>query len=107
RCEDVHLRVETTSTPFTASGAKGDVLRIPISHGEGNYFAEPHLVAALNAADRVVFRYCAAGGAITVDANPNGSIENIAGIVNEGRNVLGMMPHPERASEVLMGGEDG
>ena len=107
RCQDVHLRVESMATPFTATVAKGDVLRIPISHGEGNYFAEPQVLAGLNAADRVAFRYCDADGGVTASANPNGSLENIAGILNEGRNVLGMMPHPERASEALMGGEDG
>jgi phosphoribosylformylglycinamidine synthase len=107
RCQDVHLRVETTSTPFTSAAQKGDVLRVPISHGEGNYYADAATLARLNAEDRVVFRYCTPEGEITAGANPNGSIENIAGIVNEGRNVLGMMPHPERASEALMGGEDG
>jgi phosphoribosylformylglycinamidine synthase I len=107
RCQDVHLRVESTSTPYTSGCRSKEVLRIPISHGEGNYFAEPEVIARLNAEDRVVFRYCDAAGAATRDANPNGSAENIAGIVNEDRNVLGMMPHPERASEALVGGEDG
>src|SRR6266542_2911555 len=90
RCEDVHLRLETNATPFTASGTEGDVLRIPISHGEGNYFAEPAVLSRLNTAERIVFRYCEAGGSTSPEANPNGSVENIAGIVNEGRNVLGM-----------------
>ncbi len=107
RCEAVQLRLETAATPFTAAGAAGDVLQVPISHGEGNYYADPETLARLNAEDRVVFRYCTAAGAVTADANPNGSLENIAGILSEGRNVLGMMPHPERASEALMGGEDG
>jgi phosphoribosylformylglycinamidine synthase len=107
RCEDVHLRVETTASPFTNTARLGDVLRVPISHGEGNYFAAPDTLATLNAANRVAFRYCDVTGAVTPAANPNGSIENIAGILNEERNVLGMMPHPERASEALMGGEDG
>jgi phosphoribosylformylglycinamidine synthase len=83
------------------------VLRIPISHGEGNYYADPETIAALNAEDRVVFRYCTPDGRVVPEGNPNGSIENIAGIVNEHRNVLGMMPHPERASEALLGGTDG
>ena len=107
RCEDVNLRVESTSTPFTSGASKGDVVSIPISHGEGNYYAGPETLARLNAQDRVVFRYCTRQGETAASANPNGSIENIAGIVNEGRNVLGMMPHPERASEALLGGEDG
>jgi phosphoribosylformylglycinamidine synthase len=107
RCESVHLRVETARTPFSAAARPGDVLAIPISHGEGNYFAEAGTLARLNAEDRVVFRYCDATGAVTATANPNGAIENIAGIVNEERNVLGMMPHPERASEALLGGTDG
>jgi phosphoribosylformylglycinamidine synthase len=101
RCEDVHLRVETTATPFTSESSKGDVVSIPISHGEGNFYADPETLARLNAEDRVAFRYCTPGGETTAAGNPNGSIENIAGIVNEGRNVLGMMPHPER------GGDDG
>jgi phosphoribosylformylglycinamidine synthase len=107
RCEDVHLRVETADTPFTAHARQGDLLQIPISHGEGNYYADPQTLARLNAEDRVALRYCTPAGEITPEGNPNGSLENIAGIVNEGRNVLGMMPHPERASEALLGGEDG
>jgi phosphoribosylformylglycinamidine synthase len=107
RCEPVHLRVETTATPFSGEASTGDVIEVPISHGEGNYYADPEVLARLNAEDRVVFRYCTPEGEVTAAANPNGAIENIAGIVNERRNVLGMMPHPERASEALMGGEDG
>ncbi len=107
RCEPVYLRVETTSTPFSAGCGQGDVLRVPIGHAEGNYYADAETLARLNAEDRVVFRYCTPGGEITRAANPNGSLENIAGIVNEDRNVLGMMPHPERASEALIGGVDG
>ena len=107
RCEPVHLRVETTATPFTAAAARGDVLRMPIAHGEGNYYADDATLARLNAEDRVAFRYCTPTGEVTAAANPNGSLQNIAGIVNERRNVLGMMPHPERASEALMGGSDG
>jgi len=107
RCEDVNLRVETTATPFTSESAKGNVITIPISHGEGNYYADPETLARLNAEDRVAFRYCTPAGETTPAGNPNGSIENIAGILSGGRNVLGMMPHPERASEALLGGDDG
>jgi phosphoribosylformylglycinamidine synthase len=107
RCVDVHLRVETVKSPFTGSARAGDVLRMPISHGEGNYYADPATLARLNDEDRVAFRYCTPEGIVTPEGNPNGSLENIAGILNEERNVLGMMPHPERASEALMGGTDG
>jgi phosphoribosylformylglycinamidine synthase len=107
RCQWVHLRTETTQSPFTAALRPGQVLRVPISHGEGRYYADAGTLARLNDEDRVAFRYCTAGGEVTPDANPNGALENIAGVLNEGRNVLGMMPHPERASELLMGGEDG
>ncbi len=107
RCQPVHLRVETTEMPFTGACSRGDVLQVPISHGEGNYYADPETLARLDAEDRVAFRYSTAAGEVNAGANPNGSVENIAGIVSEGRNVLGMMPHPERASEALMGGTDG
>lgn len=107
RCMPVNLRVETVETPFTANASKGQDLEMPISHGEGNYYAGAETLARLNAEDRIVFRYCTPFGEITPDANPNGAIENIAGIVNEGRNIMGMMPHPERASEALIGGTDG
>ncbi|HLA18452.1 MAG TPA: phosphoribosylformylglycinamidine synthase subunit PurQ [Dehalococcoidia bacterium] len=107
RCLWVHLRVENAETPFTVACRPGQVLRIPISHGEGRYVADEATLAALESAGRVVFRYCDAAGEVTPEANPNGSVSNIAGIVNERGNVLGMMPHPERACEPLMGGEDG
>ncbi|HEY7293962.1 MAG TPA: phosphoribosylformylglycinamidine synthase subunit PurQ [Dehalococcoidia bacterium] len=107
RCQDVQLRTETVRSPFTATCTAGQVLRIPISHGDGNYYADAETLARLNDEDRVAFRYCTADGAVTAAANPNGSLENIAGILNEQRNVLGMMPHPERAMEALTGGEDG
>jgi phosphoribosylformylglycinamidine synthase len=107
RCIDVHLRVETVKSPFTGGSVVGDVLRMPIAHGEGNYYADPDTLARLDAEDRVVFRYCTPEGLVTPEGNPNGSLENIAGILNEARNVLGMMPHPERASEALMGGTGG
>jgi phosphoribosylformylglycinamidine synthase len=107
RCVWVHLRVENAETPFTVACRPGQVLRIPISHGEGRYVADEATLAALESAGRVVFRYCDAAGEVTPEANPNGSVSNIAGIINERGNVLGMMPHPERACEPLMGGEDG
>jgi phosphoribosylformylglycinamidine synthase I len=107
RCEWVHLRVENAGTPFTAACEPGQVLRIPIPPGEGRYFADATTLDELEASGRVVFRYCTAGGEVTPESNPNGSERNIAGIVNERGNVLGMMPHPERACEPLMGGEDG
>jgi phosphoribosylformylglycinamidine synthase len=107
RCQDAYLRVETAATQFTLGASKGDVLKMPIAHGEGAYFADPETLARLNAEDRIVFRYATPSGDVTAEANPNGALENIAGIVNEDRNVLGMMPHPERASEAIMGGTDG
>jgi phosphoribosylformylglycinamidine synthase len=107
RCQDAFLRIETANTPFTNTVDAGTVLSMPISHGEGNYYCDDETLARLEAEDRIVVRYCEADGRITHDANPNGSRENIAGILNEGRNVFGMMPHPERASEALLGGTDG
>ncbi|MBI2936179.1 MAG: phosphoribosylformylglycinamidine synthase subunit PurQ, partial [Chloroflexi bacterium] len=107
RCEWVHLQVQTVQSPFTSASREGQVFRMPISHGEGRYFAEPDILAELERRDQVVFRYCDAEGRITPESNPNGSMNNIAGIVNQEGNVLGMMPHPERAAEALLGGEDG
>ena len=107
RCQWVNLRVENASSRFTNTGSEGQVLRIPISHGEGSYFAEPNTIAELEARDRVIFRYSTADGRLTESANPNGSLGNIAGITNRGGNVLGMMPHPERCCETLVGGTDG
>jgi len=107
RCQWVNLRVENTGTPFTIACRQGQVLGIPIGHGEGRYYADAETLARLEAEGRVVFRYCDADGQATPEANPNGSANNIAGIVNERGNVLGMMPHPERASEALLGGEGG
>ncbi|HUJ09569.1 MAG TPA: phosphoribosylformylglycinamidine synthase subunit PurQ [Verrucomicrobiae bacterium] len=106
-CEHVFVRVKTTESPFTNACQKGQVLRIPIAHGEGNYFAEPAVVEQLRRSDRILLQYCTMDGELTDAANPNGSIENIAGICNEEGNVFGMMPHPERASEKLLGSEDG
>ena len=106
-CEHVHVRVEQTDTPFTLRATKGQVLRIPIAHGEGNYFAEPEILNDLEASGRVVFRYCDARGSVTDEANPNGAARNIAGICNDTRNVVGLMPHPERACESVLGSADG
>ncbi len=107
RCQWVHLRTETVRSPFTNELRQGQVIRIPISHGEGRYYADAEMLARLREQDQIAFRYCTPEGDITAEANPNGAADNIAGILNEGRNVLGMMPHPERASEALMGGDDG
>ena len=106
-CEHVHVRVETINSPFTNACKKGQVLRLPIAHGEGNYFAEPQVIEQPNREDRVLVRYCTKEGGTTDDANPNGSLDNIAGICSEKRNVFGLMPHPERACEKLLGSEDG
>ncbi|MGH9523917.1 MAG: phosphoribosylformylglycinamidine synthase subunit PurQ [Terriglobales bacterium] len=106
-CKPVGVRVESTDTPFTASCRKGEVLQIVIGHMEGNYFCDEATLEQLHRDDRIVFRYSDAQGNITREANPNGSLDNIAGICNEGRNVVGMMPHPERSSEAAMGGTDG
>jgi phosphoribosylformylglycinamidine synthase subunit PurQ / glutaminase len=106
-CEHVTVCVEQTDTPFTAAATKGQRLRLPIAHGEGNYYAEPEVIRELEAGRRVIFRYCDAAGAATEAANPNGAVNNIAGICNEGRNVVGLMPHPERACEPTLGSADG
>jgi phosphoribosylformylglycinamidine synthase I len=106
-CKPVHVRVETTDTPFTNTCHEGDVLQIPVGHMDGNYFCDAATLEMLEKERRVVFRYSSPRGEITAAANPNGSLANIAGICSEGRNVLGMMPHPERASEKLLGGVDG
>jgi phosphoribosylformylglycinamidine synthase len=107
RCEHVLLRVEQTDTPFTLASNRARLLRIPIAHGEGNYYAEPDVVERLERNRQVIFRYVDAAGAATPEANPNGSVNNIAGICNEGRNVVGLMPHPERACELAVGSADG
>ncbi len=106
-CKQVHLRTETTDSPFTNTLRKGEVLQIPIGHMEGNYFCDTDTLATLKRDDRIAFRYSTPSGEITAAANPNGSLENIAGILSEGRNVLGMMPHPDRSSEALLGSADG
>jgi len=106
-CKQVHLRVESADSPFTNQLQKGEVLQIPIGHMEGNYYCDAETLRALEAEDRVAFRYSTPEGEITAGANPNGSLANIAGILSEGRNVLGMMPHPDRSSEKLLGSADG
>ena len=107
RCEPAWLRVESTDTPFTAESALGDVLQVPVSHGEGRYVADEATLDLLEREQRVVFRYVAPDGSPVGDATPNGSMRDIAGIVNAGGNVLGMMPHPERACEPMLGSSDG
>jgi phosphoribosylformylglycinamidine synthase subunit PurQ / glutaminase len=106
-CKQVHLRTETTNSAFTSKLEKGEVLQIPIGHMEGNYFCSPEDLRRLEAEDRIAFRYATPDGQITPEANPNGSLSNIAGILSENRNVLGMMPHPDRSSESLLGSSDG
>jgi phosphoribosylformylglycinamidine synthase len=106
-CEHVHVRVEATDTPFTAGCRPGQVLRVPIAHGEGNYYAPPEVLRQLEERRQVVFRYCDVAGDATDEANPNGSIRGIAGICNETRNVVALMPHPERACERVLGSDDG
>jgi phosphoribosylformylglycinamidine synthase len=106
-CESVHLRVERSVAPFTSRAIEGSVLRIPIKHGEGAYFAAPDVLASLEERGQVLLRYCDAEGRVGVAANPNGSIANVAGVCNERGNVFGLMPHPEHAVEPAIGGEDG
>jgi phosphoribosylformylglycinamidine synthase subunit PurQ / glutaminase len=106
-CRPVHLRTETTDSPFTSILQRGQVLRMPIGHMEGNYFCDAETLATLERQNRIAFRYSTPTGQITPEANPNGSLQNIAGILSEGRNVLGMMPHPDRSSESLLGSADG
>ena len=106
-CRQLHLRTETPNSPFTSLLTRGQILRMPIGHMEGNYFCDAATLATLERDDRIAFRYATPTGDITPEANPNGSLANIAGILNEGRNVLGMMPHPDRSSEALLGSADG
>jgi phosphoribosylformylglycinamidine synthase subunit PurQ / glutaminase len=106
-CKQVHLRAETVATPFTRNLNKGQVLQLPIGHMDGNYFCTPETLMELKRSDRIAFRYVTPDGETTPEANPNGSIDHIAGIVGEGGNVLGMMPHPDRSSEALLGSSDG
>jgi phosphoribosylformylglycinamidine synthase len=106
-CKPVHLRTETTNSPFTNQLTKGEVVQMPIGHMEGNYFCTPEELHRLESEDRIAFRYATPAGEITAEANPNGSLSNIAGVLSEKRNVLGMMPHPDRSSELLLGSADG
>ncbi len=106
-CDWVHVRVDATDTPFTALCRAGQVLRLPINHGEGNYFAPPETLALLERERRIVFRYADPHGVVDARANPNGSVGNIAGLCNETRNVVGLMPHPERACDEMLGSADG
>ena len=106
-CEHVQVRVESTDTPFTHELKRGSVLRVPIAHAEGNYVCDDATLAELQQEDRIIFRYCDLDGRVTDEANPNGARDNIAGICNRTRNVMGVMPHPERASEDLLGSSDG
>ncbi len=106
-CHDVHLRVETTNSPFTRNYNKGQVVNFPIAHMEGNYFADADTVKTLEAEDRILFRYATPEGKVTPEATPNGATAGIAGITNERRTILGLMPHPERHCDILTGGIDG
>jgi phosphoribosylformylglycinamidine synthase subunit PurQ / glutaminase len=107
RCAWSNLRVENNATAFTSLAQEGQVLRVPVNHGEGNYFADAATLEELNRNRQVLFRYCDPSGEINAYASPNGSAENIAGIMNRAGNVMGMMPHPERACESVLGSEDG
>ena len=107
RCEHVRVRVESTDTPFTNELARGEVLSLPIAHAEGNYACDDATLEELRREDRIVLRYCDDAGNLADASNPNGSRDHIAGICNRGRNVFGMMPHPERACEELLGSSDG
>lgn len=106
-CRYVYVKVENTETPFTRMCRKGQVLRIPVAHFDGNYYVDPESLRQLKANNQIVFRYCNKEGKITDEDNPNGSIEAIAGICNKERNILGMMPHPERCAEPILDSEDG
>ena len=106
-CKQTYLRTETTDSPFTHGLKPRQVLQMPIGHMEGNYFCDDDTLAALKAEDRIAFRYATPQGEVTAAANPNGSLESIAGVLNQGRNVLGLMPHPDRSSETLLGSADG
>lgn len=106
-CDYVHLRVETAKPPFTSRTSEGDVLRLPIKHGEGAYTVRPEELTELEANGQIAVRYCDANGNVTPEANPNGSVANIAGVTSEAGNVFGLMPHPEHAVEQAFGGTDG
>lgn len=107
RCLPVNLKVKTNNSPFTSLFAKDQVISVPVNHGEGNYYCDENTLKQLVELDQIAFTYCDANGQETREANPNGALANIAGVINKQRNVLGMMPHPERVSEAILGGEDG
>jgi phosphoribosylformylglycinamidine synthase len=106
-CRDVQLRVETSQSLFTARYETGQTIRIPVAHHDGNYYADGETLARLEERGQIAFRYCNAEGAVTAEANPNGSLANIAGVYNEAKTVLGLMPHPERLADPALGGNDG
>ncbi|HEX8378230.1 MAG TPA: phosphoribosylformylglycinamidine synthase subunit PurQ [Pedobacter sp.] len=106
-CRNIHLKAQTTNSLITSAISADKALKIPVAHGEGNYFADADTLKKLNDKDQILFRYCDENGLITPGSNPNGSIENIAGVCNENRNVFGLMPHPERAADPVLGNEDG
>lgn len=107
RCETTYLKIENTDTPFTSKFKKGEIVKIPIAHMEGNFYADKDTLARLNDNGQIVLKYSDKNGNVTDNVNPNGSQENIAGIIDPNRNVIGLMPHPERASEAILGSEDG
>lgn len=107
RCQWTHLRVESTNSPFSNACTSGQIVRIPISHGEGSYYTSPEILEEMNGNGQVLFRYCDSSGTVSNEANPNGSVDNIAGVANKTGNVMGMMPHPERCCEMVLGGTDG
>ncbi len=106
-CKDVHIKVETSQSLFTHRYEAGQTLRIPIAHHDGNYFVDPETLERLEGSGQIAFRYCSANGELLSDANPNGSVANVAGVFNKGKSVLGLMPHPERLAEAALGGTDG
>jgi len=106
-CKFVNIKVENERSPFSNLCKRGQVLKIPIAHTDGNYFIQDEGLKQLEENDQIIFRYCDEKGNVTLESNPNGSLDNIAGICNQTKNVLGMMPHPERASEIILGSEDG
>lgn len=106
-CRNTHLKAQTANSLLTSQADLQQALKIPVAHGEGNYYADTDTIKVLNDNDQVLFRYCDEAGNITEDANPNGSVENIAGVCNAGRNVFGLMPHPERAADALVANQDG
>jgi phosphoribosylformylglycinamidine synthase len=106
-CRNIYMKAETTNSLITSGLSTDEALKIPIAHGEGNYFATEDTLKKLNDNDQVLFRYCDENGQITPESNPNGSVQNIAGVCNDGRNVFGLMPHPERAADCILGNQDG